>query len=90
MLKQACYLDDTTEFKALGFRGSRNNKRNIYEILPTTQPFAFVNQKTTPKQYIKEKENKTKHKKNFLKCLLLLLEYITKVANLIDKLLDFF
>ena len=36
------------------------------------------------------RNNTSKKKKNFLKCLLLLLEYITKVANLIDKLLDFF
>ena len=62
MLKQACYLDDTTKFKASGFKGSRNNKRNIYEISPTTQPLAFVNQEKPPKQDIKEKENKAKEK----------------------------
>ena len=42
------------------------------------------------KQRRNNTSKKTKQKKNFLKCLLLLLEYITKVANLIDKLLDFF
>ena len=36
------------------------------------------------------KKKRTKQKKNFLQYLLLLLEYLTKIANLIDKLLDFF
>lgn len=36
------------------------------------------------------KKKRTKQKKNFVQCLLLLLEYITKIANLIDKLLDLF